>query len=49
MVETFEGADYVVVPSGSCATMLKEYAKLFVDDPAWQERARALGGENIPN
>ncbi|MDA8352972.1 MAG: (Fe-S)-binding protein [Firmicutes bacterium] len=43
MVETFEGADYVVVPSGSCATMLKEYAKLFVDDPAWQERARALG------
>ncbi|PTX54984.1 L-lactate dehydrogenase complex protein LldE [Melghirimyces profundicolus] len=43
MVKTFEGSDYVVTPSGSCAAMLKEYEKLLADDQAWQEKARALG------
>jgi L-lactate dehydrogenase complex protein LldE len=33
----------VVVPSGSCAAMLKHsYLELFRDDPAWLERAQAL-------
>ena len=34
---------YIVVPSGSCAAMMKVfYSDLFRDDPTLQERARAL-------
>jgi L-lactate dehydrogenase complex protein LldE len=41
VIRTFEGYDYVVAPSGSCAGMLKKhYPALFADDTAWQERAR---------
>lgn len=33
----------IVIPSGSCAHMLKEnYAELFADDPVWLPRAKAL-------
>lgn len=33
----------VVIPSGSCAHMLKHgYAELFADDPAWLPRAQAF-------
>lgn len=33
----------VVVPSGSCAAMIRHgYPELFADDPAWLPRARAL-------
>jgi L-lactate dehydrogenase complex protein LldE len=36
-------AGAVIVPSGSCAAMLRHgYLELFRDDPAWLERARAL-------
>lgn len=43
MIETFEGAEHVVTPSGSCAAMLREhYVELFEDEPAWQARARVL-------
>ena len=43
VIETFEGCDYVVAPSGSCAGMLSHhYPRLFDDDPAWADRARAL-------
>ena len=48
VIETFEGYDYVVVPSGSCAGMLRvHYERLLGDDPAadsaqWAARARAL-------
>ena len=43
VIQTFEGCDYVVAPSGSCAGMLSHhYPKLFDDDPAWADRARAL-------
>ena len=33
----------IIMPSGSCAVMLKEgYPELFADDPFWMPRARAL-------
>ena len=42
VIEAFEGFDYVVAPSGSCAGMLKlHYPKLLADDPACAERAGA--------
>ncbi|QDZ02329.1 (Fe-S)-binding protein [Nitratireductor mangrovi] len=42
-IRAFEGFDYVVAPSGSCAGMLKKhYPRLFADDPAWKERAEAF-------
>lgn len=40
VIAAFESFDYVVVPSGSCAGMLKKhYPELFDDDPAWRQRA----------
>lgn len=42
-IEIFEPYEYVVLPSGSCATMLKvEYPHLMADDPAWHSRAQAI-------
>ena len=39
-IEAFEGFDYVVAPSGSCAGMLaKHYPELFADEPAMAARA----------
>ena len=44
-VAAFEGFDYVVAPSGSCAGMIKKHFPLLLaDDPAFAERARALAG-----
>ncbi len=41
VIEAFEGFDFVVAPSGSCASMLKKhYPGLFTGDAAWEERAR---------
>ena len=43
VIESFEALDYVVVPSGSCAGMLRaHYPELFRGDPNWQPRADAL-------
>ena len=43
-IAAFEGCDYVVAPSGSCAGMLKShYPKLFADDPTWGPRSKAFG------
>lgn len=43
VITAFENFDYVVVPSGSCAGMLKVHAAdLFEDQPAWAERHRRL-------
>ncbi|MTI09087.1 (Fe-S)-binding protein [Curvivirga aplysinae] len=43
VIEAFEGFDYVVAPSGSCAAMIKEhYAELFDTDPHWAGRAHEL-------
>ncbi|MEE8333393.1 MAG: (Fe-S)-binding protein, partial [Alphaproteobacteria bacterium] len=42
-IELFEPFDYVVVPSGSCAGMIRcHYPLLFANDPAMESRARAL-------
>lgn len=42
-IELFEPYDAVVLPSGSCAAMLRHgYADLFRDQPAWLQRAHAL-------
>jgi len=44
ILEAFGGFDYVVVPSGSCAGMLREHVPhLFGDDPNLKARAAALG------
>lgn len=42
MIETFDHAEYVVSPSGSCAYMFHEYESLFTHDPIWQAKARQL-------
>jgi L-lactate dehydrogenase complex protein LldE len=45
-IAAFEGFDYVVAPSGSCAGMLKKhYPPLFQGDAAWEERALAFSGK----
>lgn len=44
-IAAFEGCDYVVAPSGSCAGMLKKhYPSLFADDSAKLAAARAFAG-----
>jgi L-lactate dehydrogenase complex protein LldE len=46
VIATFEGFDYVVVPSGSCAGQIKlHYPELFGDDPNWLSRADALAAK----
>ncbi|WP_019153029.1 (Fe-S)-binding protein [Robertmurraya massiliosenegalensis] len=42
MIETFEHAEYVVSPSGSCAYFFKEYPHIFKGDPVWEPKAQAL-------
>ena len=43
VLESFALSDYVVVPSGSCAAMLKVfYPELFAGDPELEERAAQL-------
>jgi L-lactate dehydrogenase complex protein LldE len=42
-IAAFEGFDYVVAPSGSCAAMIHEhYPALLADDFGWAERAKNL-------
>src|ERR1700733_8451545 len=43
VIAAFTGYDYVVVPSGSCAGMVKaHYPELFADEPDTREKAEAL-------
>ncbi len=43
MIAAFEPYDYVVVPSGSCAGMIKlHYPELFAGDPVWMPRVEKL-------
>ena len=45
VIDAFEGFDYVVAPSGSCAGMLRRhYPALFADDPALERRAEDFAG-----
>jgi len=45
MITTFEHAEYIVTPSGSCAYMFKEYPHIFKGDPIWEERAIRLASK----
>lgn len=46
VIELFEEFDYVVAPSGSCASMLKKhYPPLFKGDPAWEKRSQAFAAK----
>ena len=48
VIDAFEAYDYVVVPSGSCAGMIrKHYATLFAGEPALEARAQALAGRTF--
>ena len=41
VIAAFEKFDFIVAPSGSCASMLKKhYPALFTSDAAWEERAK---------
>ena len=45
VIQVFENYDYVVVPSGSCAGMIKEhYSRMFEGVPSWHEKAFNLAG-----
>lgn len=47
-IEIFEPYDAVVLPSGSCSSMVAaEYVHLFEDDPDWEARAEALGAKTF--
>lgn len=43
VLDLFDGADYVVAPSGSCSTMIRIfYPELFAEDPALLAKVRRL-------
>ncbi|MFO0879510.1 MAG: (Fe-S)-binding protein [Gemmataceae bacterium] len=45
-LEAFAKAEHVVVPSGSCAAMVKcEYPALLKDDPTWHTRALEMAAK----
>lgn len=45
VLDLFEGADYVVAPSGSCSTMVRVfYSELFASEPIMLEKCRNLRG-----
>jgi len=45
-IAEFEGYDYVVAPSGSCADQMKNgYPGLFAEDESWRGRAERLAGQ----
>lgn len=42
-IEIFEGYDYIVTPSGSCAASVREqYQELLGNDPVWKERYKKV-------
>ena len=46
VIAAFEPYEYIVVPSGSCAGMLRvHYPALFESDPVWSPRAAALAAK----
>jgi L-lactate dehydrogenase complex protein LldE len=48
VIAAFERFEYVVVPSGSCAGMIREhYPRLFASDLGWLERARRLADKTF--
>lgn len=48
VIEQCESYDYIVIPSGSCAGMLRRhYPLLFADDLHWAPRARAVAAKTF--
>ena len=48
VITVFEGFDYTVLPSGSCAGMIaRHYPALFAEDPVWGPRARSLAARTF--
>jgi L-lactate dehydrogenase complex protein LldE len=48
VIEAFEGFDYCVAPSASCAGMLKlHYPELLANDPAYGARAKMLAAKSF--
>jgi L-lactate dehydrogenase complex protein LldE len=46
LIVSFEPYDYVIVPSGSCAGMLRmHYPGLLADDPEWRGRAERMAAK----
>ncbi len=44
-IETFEHAEVIVSPSGSCVSFVKEYPHIFADDKEWKERAEKVAAK----
>jgi L-lactate dehydrogenase complex protein LldE len=43
LIRSFEQSEYVICPSGSCASMIKHYyPNLFATDDQWRDRAQKL-------
>lgn len=42
MIDTFQDAEVIVCPSGSCAYMFHEYQHIFEGDPIWEPKAKKL-------
>ncbi|MGV3240809.1 heterodisulfide reductase-related iron-sulfur binding cluster, partial [Streptococcus hyovaginalis] len=42
MMKSFQDAEYIVCPSGSCAYMFHEYQHIFKGDPVWEPLAKEL-------
>ena len=48
VIDAFEGFDYIVAPSGSCAGMIaKHYPELFADDPGLSRRAQRFASRTF--
>jgi L-lactate dehydrogenase complex protein LldE len=47
MIRTFEDSEYVVSPSGSCVSMIREYVHLFKDDEEWKDKAEKLANKSF--
>jgi L-lactate dehydrogenase complex protein LldE len=47
-IEIFEDQEAIVLPSGSCTTMIRlEYPELLAEEPEWQQRAERLGAKTF--
>ena len=47
MIDTFNDAEYIVSPSGSCITMFHEYQHIFKGDPVWEPKAKKLAEKSF--
>ena len=47
-IETFESAEVIVCPSGSCVDMVvRHYPELFTGEPRWRQRAEAVAAKTF--